>query len=147
MKKYKFPEIKVKVTISEGDDVQVTNANVVVDIVRSVFNSDTLLWTEEMVMVCLNRNHKVVGYYKVASGGFSGVVCDPKVIMTIALQSAASSIVLAHNHPSGNLTPSVQDKNMTDKIKQACQLFDINLLDHIIVTDKGYYSFAENGCI
>lgn len=63
--------------------------------------------------------------------------------MTIALQSSATSLILAHNHPSGNLKPSEADRTMTNKIKQACNLLDINLLDHIILTDESYYSFAE----
>lgn len=143
MKKIKFPELKVKVTATKGDDFFIKNSDDIVKVLRNIFNADTIQWTEEFIIVCLNRAHKVIGTCKVGMGGFSGVVCDPKVIMTIALQSAASSLILAHNHPSGNLKPSEADRTMTDKIKQACNLLDIKLLDHIILTDESYYSFAE----
>lgn len=143
MKKYKFPQLKVKVTATKGDEIFVHNSDDIVQVLRSIFNADTIQWTEEFIIVCLNRAHKIIGYCKVGMGGFSGVVCDPKVIMTIALQSAASSLILAHNHPSGSLKPSDADRRMTTKIKQACELLDINLLDHIILTDESYYSFAE----
>lgn len=141
----KLPKIKVKVTICKGDEVLVTNSDEMVEIVRSIFNSDTIEWTEEMVMICLNRRMQVIGYYKISSGGFAGTVCDPKVVLTIALQCASSYIVLAHNHPSGNLKPSTQDVDMTTKLSNACKLLDIKLLDHIIITSQGSYSFADNG--
>lgn len=143
MKKYKFPQLKVKVTATKGDEFYIKNSDDIVQVLRNVFNSDTIQWTEEFIIVCLNRAHKVIGTCKVGLGGFTGVVCDPKVIMTIALQSSATSLILAHNHPSGNLKPSDADRKMTDKIKQACNLLDIILLDHIILTDESYYSFTE----
>ena len=143
MKKYKFPQLKVKVTATKGDEFFIKSSDDIVQVLRNVFNADTIHWTEEFIIVCLNRAHKVIGTCKVGLGGFNGVVCDTKVIMTIALQSSATSLILAHNHPSGNLKPSDADRKMTEKIKQACNLLDINLLDHIILTDESYYSFAE----
>jgi DNA repair protein RadC len=145
MKKYKFPKINVKVSVTKGDRVQITSPDKMVEVMRSIFDADTILWTEEMVMVCLNRANEVIGYYKISSGGFSGTVVDPKVVMTIALQSAASSIILAHNHPSGNLKPSDGDKRITEKLKSACSFLDVSLLDHLIITDSSYFSFQENG--
>jgi DNA repair protein RadC len=145
MKKIKLPELKIKVKATKGDEFYIKNSDDVVNVLRSIFNADTLQWTEEFILVCLNRAHKVIGYYKVGAGGFSGVVCDVKVIMTMALQSSASSLIVAHNHPSGNLKPSEADRKMTDKINGACKLLDINLLDHIILTTDSYYSFAEEG--
>ena len=145
MKKIKLPELKIKVKATKGDEFYIKNSDDIVNVLRSIFKADTLLWTEEFILVCLNRANKVIGYYKVGAGGFSGVVCDVKVIMTMALQSSASCLIVAHNHPSGNLNPSANDKSMTDKINGACKLFDINLLDHIILTEDSYYSFAEEG--
>lgn len=147
MKKIKLPQLKVKVRATKGDEFYIKNSDDVVKVLRNIFNADTLQWTEEFIVVCLNRAHKVIGYYKVGSGGFSGVVCDPKVIMTMALQSAASAIIVAHNHPSGNINPSEADKTMTDKINGACKLLDMTLLDHIILTAHSHYSFAEEGQI
>jgi len=147
MKKYKFPKIKVKVSVTKGDKVTITSPDKMVEVMRSIFDADTILWTEEVIMVCLNRANDVVGYYKVSSGGFSGSVLDPRVVMTIALQNASSSIILAHNHPSGNLKPSEGDKAITEKINSACAFFDMNLLDHLIITDESYLSFKEEGLI
>lgn len=147
MKKIKLPSIKVKVTISKGEKIVIQSPDHVYDVLRKIFNNDTLLWTEEMIMICMNRANQVIGYHKIASGGFSGVVCDPKVIMTIALQSAASSIILAHNHPSGNLQPSQADIEVTRKIKNACDFLDMKLLDHMIITDNGFTSLANEGII
>jgi len=145
MKKIKLPELKIKVKATKGDEFYIKNSDDIVNVLRSIFKADTLLWTEEFILVCLNRANKVIGYYKVGAGGFSGVVCDVRVIMTMALQSSASCLIVAHNHPSGNLKPSDNDRKMTDKINGACKLFDINLLDHIILTEDSYYSFAEEG--
>jgi len=145
MKKIKLPELKIKVKATKGDEFYIKNSDDVVNVLRSIFNADTLQWTEEFIVVCLNRANKVIGYYKVGSGGFSGVVCDVKVIMTMALQSSASSLIVAHNHPSGNLKPSENDRKMTDKINGACKLLDMTLLDHIILTADSSYSFAEEG--
>jgi DNA repair protein RadC len=147
MKKYKFPKIKVKVSVTKGDKVTITSPEKMVEVMRSIFDADTILWTEEVIMVCLNRANDVVGYYRVSSGGFSGTVLDPRVVMTIALNNASSSIILAHNHPSGNLKPSEGDKAITEKIKSACAFFDMKLLDHLIITDESYFSFNEGGLI
>ena len=147
MKKYKFPKIKVKVSVTKGDKVTITSPEKMVEVMRSIFNADTLMWTEEVIMVCLNRANDVVGYYRVSSGGFSGTILDPRVVMTIALNNASSSIILAHNHPSGNLKPSEGDKAITEKIRNACAFFDMKLLDHLIITDESYFAFSENGLL
>jgi DNA repair protein RadC len=100
-----------------------------------------------MILLCLNRANKVIGFYKVSSGGFAGTVADPKVIFTIALNCAASAIIIAHNHPSGNLKASKADIDLTNKIKLAGDTLEINLLDHIIMTEDSYYSFADDALI
>jgi DNA repair protein RadC len=110
-----------------------------------MFNKDTFDWTEEMILLCLNRANKPIGYYKVSTGGVAGTICDAKVIYTIALNATATSIILSHNHPSGNLTPSEADKKVTKQIKAAGELLEIKLLDHLILTDEGFYSFADEG--
>lgn len=115
------------------------------EVFQLMFNSDTIEWTEEMILICLNRANKVIGFYKVSKGGVSGTVCDPKVIFFTALNCGASNIMLAHNHPSGNLSPSGNDLDLTRKIRDAARLFDMELLDHLIVTTEGYYSFQDEG--
>jgi DNA repair protein RadC len=143
----KLPKIKIKVSISKGEQYTITSSDDVANVCRSIFSADTISWTEEMLVICLNRANVVIGYHKVSSGGFAGTVCDPKVIMTIALQTAASSIILTHNHPSGNLKPSEQDVKVTRKIHDACALLDLKLLDHVIITADNHYSMLENGNI
>ena len=83
-KKINFPKIKVKVTATKGDEVFISSPDDMPDMLRMLFNADTIEWTEEFIVVCLNRAHKVLGYYKVGAGGFSNVVCDPKVVLTVA---------------------------------------------------------------
>jgi DNA repair protein RadC len=94
-------------------------------------------------MLCLNRANELLGYSIVAIGGISGVVTDVRVIFQTALITNSSSIIIAHNHPSGNLEPSEQDKKITWKIFNAGCTMDILLSDHIIITNEGYYSFAD----
>lgn len=146
-----IPEIKISLSfdkkVKKSELRTITGAESCVSVLREVFNKDTFDWTEEVVMLCLNRANKVVGFYKVSSGGLSSCILDPRVIFTIALNCGATSIILSHNHPSGNTTPSVQDKDITKKVKEAGKLLDIGLLDHIILTDDNYYSFMEEGIL
>jgi len=116
------------------------------DILRSIW-SDRLEHVEEFVIICLNRANRMLGWAKVSSGGLSGTVADPKVIFQIALKSNASSIILAHNHPSGNIQPSETDIRLTRKNKEAGLILDLQVLDHIILTSEGYYSFADEGIL
>jgi DNA repair protein RadC len=102
---------------------------------------------EEFWILCLNRAHRLTKKKRVSEGGVSGTMADPKIIFKLALEELASGIVLAHNHPSGNLTPSQSDRDLTKKIKEAGRLLDIQLLDHIIVAGRNYFSFADEGII
>lgn len=102
---------------------------------------------EQFWVLLLNRSHRLIRKESVSEGGINGTVVDPKRIFRLALEHNASSIILAHNHPSGNLNPSEQDLRITQKIKQAAGLFDIMLVDHIIAGDNCYYSFADEGVL
>jgi len=102
---------------------------------------------EEFWILLLNKANKVAGKIKISEGGISGTVVDPKKVFKAALDHHASAIILGHNHPSGNLQPSDQDKKITTKIKDAGFLLDITILDHLIVTQQGYYSFADEGTL
>lgn len=116
-------------------------------VLLSTWNTGTIGFLEEFKILLLNRANRVIGCYEVSLGGISGTVADPKVIFAAALKSCASSIILAHNHPSGNLSPSTADIQLTSKIKQGGQLLDIAVLDHIILSAEEYYSFADEGII
>lgn len=102
---------------------------------------------EEFWVLYLNRANKINHYEPISKGGITGTVADPKVILKNALAHGATNLILCHNHPSGNLKPSRADEELTQKIKAAAQYFDIKVLDHIIVSDEGYYSFADEGLL
>jgi DNA repair protein RadC len=102
---------------------------------------------EQFKIILLNRANKVLGIYEVSSGGMAGTVADPKLIFSTALKACASSIILSHNHPSGSLKPSQADIALTHKFKTAGSFLDISVLDHIILTQDGYYSFADEGIL
>jgi DNA repair protein RadC len=102
---------------------------------------------EVFAVVFLNRSHKINHFEIISEGGITGTVADPRIILKKALEHDAVSLVLCHNHPSGSLKPSRQDEELTDKIKEASKYFDIKVLDHIIVSDEGYYSFADDGIL
>lgn len=102
---------------------------------------------EVFAVLYLNRANKINHWEVVSSGGMSGTVADPRVILRKALEEKAVSMILCHNHPSGNLKPSIADKELTNKIREASRFFDINLLDHIIVSQEGYFSFADEGLL
>jgi DNA repair protein RadC len=100
---------------------------------------------EEFMVLHLNRANVIIKHDKISSGGVSGTVADGKVIFNKALECLASSIILCHNHPSGNLNPSEADITLTRKLKEAGKFLELPVLDHIIFTDNGYYSFADEG--
>lgn len=102
---------------------------------------------EEFWVLFLNRSNKVINRMKLSQGGVSGTVTDVRLIMKKAVEYLASGIIVCHNHPSGNLNPSESDTNITRKIKDSGNIMDIQLLDHLIITDKDYYSFADNGSL
>jgi DNA repair protein RadC len=96
----------------------------------------------------LNQSNRVLGVYPLSTGGVTGTIADPRLIFSVALKINAAGIILSHNHPSGNLSPSKADKDLTDKIKEGSKLLDVKLLDHIIVTPENtYYSFADEGLL
>jgi DNA repair protein RadC len=102
---------------------------------------------EEFGVIYLNKAHKINCMETISKGGMTGTVADPRVILKRALEENATSLILFHNHPSGNLQPSQADKDITQKINRAATYLDIKLLDHLIVSGEGFYSFADNGLI
>lgn len=115
------------------------------DVYRAILPVFADLDHEEFWILLLNRGNKITGKHLISKGGQAGTVADPKIIFKTAVEHRAASVILAHNHPSGNLKPSTADIALTNKLVSAGQLLDIGVLDHLIVTDKGYYSFADEG--
>ncbi len=128
------------------DKYKITSSQDVNKIIKSIsdFNYNIEI-IEEFNILLLNRNNRITGYANISKGGISGTVVDIRIIMKYAIDSLASGIILIHNHPSGNKEPSDSDKKITDKIKQAAKIFDITLVDHLIITEDDYYSFSDNG--
>lgn len=103
------------------------------------------LITEEFWVIFLNHRNKIIGKERISSGGLTATVVDVRILFKEAIERLATAIVIAHNHPSGTLKPSRADIQLTQKIKSGSKLLDIQLLDHLIVADSGYYSFADEG--
>jgi DNA repair protein RadC len=121
---------------------KITNSREAFEIFRSAMSDQPY---EEFWIILLNKANKVIRKICISEGGVSGTVVDPKKIFKIALDHHACSIILGHNHPSGNLQPSEADHKITKKIREAGNMLDVAVLDHIIVGEGNYYSFADDG--
>jgi DNA repair protein RadC len=145
----KLPQTKITVKTKKGDGItyQMKSSADAAQFFRTIFDADTIQWTEESAMITLNRANEVISVDKLSSGGTAGVIVDAKVVFTIALKLTGHSIILAHNHPSGHLKPSQQDIELTRKLQQGGDILDIQVLDHIILSDTGYLSMADEGYI
>jgi DNA repair protein RadC len=126
------------------DALQIRCSKDVADIFQPLLSD---LLHEEFWILFLNRSNKVISRMKLSQGGISGTVTDVRMVMKKAIEFLASGIIVCHNHPSGNLNPSESDTKITQKIKEAGNLMDIQLLDHLIISEKDYYSFADNGLL
>ena len=134
--------------VKASDRPKIITSHNAYHIVKDLFNHDTIEYREEFIVLMLNRANRVIGWVKLSDGGTCGTVVDPKICFTLALQCNASSLILAHNHPSCNEKPSNEDVRLTKKIKDAELLLEISLMDHIIVCpDNKYFSFADEGMI
>ena len=137
---------RTKVKASER--LQVKCSKDAFDIFMENWDQDSIEHIEEFKLLLMNRSNSVLGILQVSKGGLSGTVTDVRLIYQGAIKANASGIIVCHNHPSGNLNPSESDTKITQKIKQAGLLMDIQLLDHLILTvDGSYYSFADNGLL
>lgn len=121
---------------------QISSSRDVYELLRRQFSD---LNHEEFWIVLLNRSNKVLSRHLISKGGQAGTIADPKIIFQTALENHSASIILSHNHPSGNLKPSQADLQLTRKLKDSGDLLDISVLDHLIFTDSGYLSFADEG--
>jgi DNA repair protein RadC len=126
---------------------KITKAKDAYDLLLSVWDMDTIELSESFLVLLLNRANHVLGCLRISQGGITGTVVDVRIVFGAALKAAACGLILAHNHPSGNLNPSMSDRELTRKMVDAGKLLDINVLDHLIVTQSGYYSFADEGLI
>lgn len=143
----KISEISVSYTNSKQKKLKVKNSKESYDILLNSWGKNIIELQEEFKILLLNRSNTVLGVYSLSKGGVSSTVVDPKLVFAVALKCNASSIIISHNHPSGNLKPSGADITLTKKLKTAEKYLDIELLDHIIITKNGFYSFLDEGLI
>jgi len=116
-------------------------------ILREHWNEYKIEFVEQFNVLVVNRANRVIGVYKASSGGCTGTVADPRLIFAAAIKTNAAGIILSHNHPSGSLSPSEQDIKMTATLRKAGEVLEIRVLDHLILTTEGYYSFADEGLL
>ena len=139
-------EIQVKYITNQKVKIAISSSKIAFDILYSLYNKETIELLEQFYLILLNKANKMLGWIKLSTGGTSGAIVDVKVIFALALRTNSSKIIISHNHPSQNLRPSDEDKKLTEIIKEAGKLFNIILLDHIILSsDETYYSFADEG--
>ncbi|OFX52971.1 MAG: hypothetical protein A2066_20760 [Bacteroidetes bacterium GWB2_41_8] len=146
---FKIAEIEVKYStkIKPADRIKVTTSYAAADAFREMW-AQSMEYKESFYAMYLNRNNRILGIHKVAEGGLCGTVVDVRCVFQVALKANACSVIVAHNHPSGNDMASEADKSITRKIKEAGLTLDIPLLDHLIMLPgDGYMSFADEGLI
>lgn len=133
-------------TVKAADRLKLAASRDVFDLVHLKFGENVETY-EEFYVILLNRANRVLGISKISEGGISGTVADPKKIFQTALKAHACSIILSHNHTSGNTQPSENDIRLTKKLVEGGKLLDLPVLDHVIVAADTYYSFADEGLI
>jgi len=134
--------------VKASDRKKITCSRDAYNVFMDNWNPEIIEFVEEFKILLMNRANSVLGILEISKGGTSGTVTDVRVVFQAAIKGNASGIICAHNHPSGNLTPSESDTRLTSKLKEAGNLMDIQLLDHLILSTEGdYYSFADNALI
>lgn len=126
---------------------KITSSKQAYQIMLDNWDLNLINYIEQAKMILLNRNNRVLGIVDLSTGGGGSTVMDSRVIFSIALKATATSIIIAHNHPSGNLRPSSEDIRITEKLKQSAKLLDIELHDHLIISENGYLSMTEENYI
>jgi predicted RNA methylase len=142
------PELQVSYTRKNRKDFgKINTSKDAADFIRNSFNTGEVELQEQFIVLYLSQSNNIIGYYKHSKGAINATVADIRIILATALKSLAVAMVIAHNHPSGNLKPSIPDEALTRKIKEGAAMMDIKLIDHVIVTADGYYSFADSGLL
>lgn len=139
-------EIKVSYQPTSIPNISIKTSRDAYSVFIKQYDMNTIALQESFFIIYLNQQNMVKGIHRLSVGGISSVLVDIRLILSIALKSASTGIILSHNHPSGSLKPSQQDMNITEKIKSSCKLLDIKLFDHLIISPYDtYYSMADGG--
>lgn len=138
--------LSLRKTKTDIPRVRITVSSEAADYIRNFYFDDIEIY-ESFFLLLLNQNRNTIGYAKISQGGVAGTVVDVKFIAKYIADTCASGIIMAHNHPSGNLIPSASDISITQKVKNIMPLFDCVLIDHIILGEDSYFSFASDGIL
>ena len=144
--KEKEVEYKLKATRQDFNRAKITSSEDAANYARQFYHDDIIIY-ESVFIIMMNRQNNTCGYAKISQGGIAGTVVDIRLVLKYAIDNLASSVILVHNHPSGNLSPSPQDIQIAKKLKEAARFMDIVLLDSIIITEDGHSSLADEGLI
>ncbi|MGC6431248.1 MAG: JAB domain-containing protein [Jejuia sp.] len=143
MKNNTISEIQLKYHSNRVGKFKIKSSSDAFKCLKSAWNLDTIELQEEFKMLLLNRANEVLGVHALSKGSMTGTLVDLRLLFAVVLKSAACSIIMCHNHPSGNLSPSEADKRLFRKITKAAELLDIQVLDNLIISKNGYLSFAD----
>ncbi len=140
-------ELVYKPKIKPSERLKVTSSTTAYKIFHDDWDKNSIELYEKFKIMLLNKGNKVLGIVPISRGGIEGVVVDLKLVFGTAMKAGASNIILAHNHPSGNLRPSHPDISITKKLVTAGKILEVQILEHLIITNEGYYSFADEGML
>ena len=142
---HNLAEIKISYSSTNKPKIKITKGEEAYKVLLDSWNIDTIELQEEFKVLLLNRANQVLGIYPLSRGGITASLVDVRLIFAVALKCNATGIIICHNHPSGNLKASKADINLTNKIKECSTLLDITLIDHLIISKTGFYSFINSG--
>jgi len=146
---YQVPEIKLSYSTNFKilERPEIKSSSIANDIFLAHWDLGSIQFIEEFKILLLNKASRVLGIFNASTGSLTHAIADPRLIFTAALKTTASGIILAHNHPSGNLKPSQSDIQTTKRFKDCGTLLGIDVIDHLIISNEGYYSFADEGLL
>ena len=144
--KTNIKEFTLKKNETNFKKVKITDSKSASEYARQFYYDDIEIY-ESFFIILLNNHNNTIGYVKISQGGITGTVVDKRIVLKYAIESLATSFICVHNHPSGNTKPSNADIELTKSLKQAAQLLDIQLMDHVILTKESYTSLADEGLI
>lgn len=141
-----LPLITLKKTKTDFPCIKILKSSDASEFIRNFYSDDLTIY-ESFFILLLNRGNNTIGYAKISQGGIVGTIIDTTIIAKYCVEALAKSVILCHNHPSGTLVPSKADKEVTKKIMATLKIFDCTVLDHIILTEDSYFSFADEGLL
>ena len=144
---FKVTEVTLQYKSLREKQGKIISSQEAYNILLSTFRDGTIEYREYAKVLYLNQQNEVIAYNTISEGGLTETAVDVRMILQGALLTNATQVILTHNHPSGNLKPSIHDDQLTERLRKACEIMRINLVDHLIVTSNGYYSYKDMGRI